>query len=55
MGVPALILAFILYLIVSLDLALYRKNYALSIVFLCYAIANLSYIWVGYFMKGSSS
>jgi len=55
MGVPALVLAFILYLIVALDLALYKKNYALSIVFVCYAIANLSYIWVGYFMKGNST
>jgi len=54
MGVPALVLASILYLIVSLDL-LYKKNYPLAIVFLCYAIANLSYIWVGYHMKGSNA
>jgi len=55
MGIPALVLAFILYVIVSLDLAINKKNYALSIVFLCYAIANLSYIWVGYYMKGDST
>jgi len=54
MGVSALILASMLYLIVSLDL-LYKKNYALAVVFLCYAIANLSYIWVGDYIKGGNT
>ena len=48
-----LILAFVLYLAVALDMAM-KKNYALGLVFLCYAIANLAYIWVGNYMKGSS-
>ncbi len=52
MGVWSLVAAFILYLIVSIDLA-QRKNYALAIVFFCYAIANLAYIWVGD-MKGTT-
>jgi len=52
MGAWALVLAFILYLIVAIDLA-QRKNYALAVVFLCYAVANLAYIWVGD-MKGSN-
>jgi hypothetical protein len=52
MGAWALVAAFVLYLIVSVDLA-QRKNYALALVFLCYAIANLAYIWVGD-MKGNS-
>lgn len=54
MGAWALILAFILYLIVALELA-YKKNYPLAIVFVCYAIANLAYIWVGDYMKGNDS
>jgi hypothetical protein len=55
MGAMALVLAFILYLIVALDLAINKKSYALAVVFLCYAIANLAYIWVGDFMKGNST
>ena len=54
MGLWALVLAFVLYLVVSLDLCL-KKNYALALVFLCYAIANLAYVWVGDYLKGSSS
>ena len=50
MGMWALVLAFILYLVVSLDLCI-KKNYALSLVFLCYAITNLAYIWVGGYLK----
>jgi len=53
MGVWALVLASILYLTVAIDLV-YKKNYALSVVFLCYAVANLAYIWVGNYMKGST-
>ena len=51
MGIWALVLAFILYLVVSVDLYI-KKNYALSLVFLCYAVANLAYIWVGDYLKG---
>ena len=54
MGILALILAFILYLIVSIDLAINKKNYALALVFLCYAITNLAYIWVGNYLKDSA-
>jgi len=53
MGAWALVLAFVLYLAVALDLA-NKKNYALAVVFLCYAIANLAYIWVGDYMKGNT-
>jgi len=55
MGATALVLAFVLYLIVALDLAINKKSYALAVVFLCYAIANLAYIWVGDFMRGNST
>ncbi len=51
MGATALILAFILYLVISIDFAVNKKDYALAIVFLCYAIANLAYIWVGGYLK----
>jgi len=54
MGVWALVIAFLLYLVVSIDLW-YKKNYALAVVFLCYAVANLAYIWVGDYLKGGSS
>lgn len=53
MGAWALVLAFILYLAVAVDLA-NKKNYPLAVVFLCYAIANLAYIWVGDYMKGNT-
>jgi hypothetical protein len=53
MGAIALVLAFVLYLIVAIDL-LSKKNYALSLVFVCYAVANLAYIWVGDYMKGNT-
>ena len=53
MGVWALVLAFVLYLVVAVDL-LYKKNYALAVVFLCYAVANLAYIWVGDYLKGDT-
>ena len=55
MGATALILAFILYMVVSIDLAISKKNYALALVFLCYAITNLAYIWVGGYMKGNGT
>lgn len=55
MGAWALVLAFILYTAVSLDLAINKKNYALALIFLCYAITNLAYIWVGGYMKGTST
>lgn len=51
MGIWALAIAFLLYLVVAGDL-FYKKNYALSVVFLCYAVANLAYIWVGDYLKG---
>ena len=53
MGAWALILAFILYFVVALEL-MYKKNYPLAIVFVCYAIANLAYIWVGDYIKGNN-
>ena len=53
MGAWALILAFLLYLAVALDLV-YKKNYPLALVFLCYAVANLAYIWVGDYTKGNT-
>jgi len=48
MGWWALILASILYLIVAIDLCI-KKNYPLSVVFLCYAVANIAYLWIGYY------
>ena len=53
MGAWALIFAFILYIIVALEMV-QKKNYALAVVFLCYAIANLAYIWVGDYLKGDT-
>jgi len=47
MGLYALILSTILYGVVSVDLV-YRKNYPLALVFLCYAVANVGYMWMGY-------
>ena len=47
MGWWALVLAFVLYLIVAIDLY-NKKNYPLAVVFLCYAIANIAYLWIGY-------
>ena len=55
MGATALILAFVLYMVVSIDLAVNKKNYPLALIFLCYAIANLGYIWVGDYMKGDGT
>lgn len=54
MGAWALVLAFLLYMVVSIDLYS-KKNYALALVFFCYAVTNLAYLWVGDYMKGSSS
>jgi len=53
MGAWALVLAFLLYTIVSVDLY-FKKNYALALVFFCYAITNLAYLWVGNYIKGST-
>jgi len=50
MGWWALILAFVLYLIVSVDL-LIKKNYPLSIIFFCYAITNIAYLWLAYYQE----
>ena len=47
MGVWALVLSTILYIIVGIDLTL-KKNYPLALVFVCYAVANVGYIWMGY-------
>lgn len=55
MGFWALILSTVLYLIITVDLALVRKNYALALIFFCYAVANIGYIWLGYTDKGVSS
>lgn len=54
MGAIALVLAFLLYLVVAIDLAFVKRNYSLALVFVCYAVANLAYIWVGDYMKGST-
>jgi len=50
MGFYALAISTILYVIVCIDL-LYRKNYPLALIFFCYALANLGYIWMGYIEK----
>jgi len=52
MGLWALILSTVLYLIVTADLAIARKNYALALIFFCYAVANVGYIWLGYTDRG---
>jgi len=54
MGLWALILSTVLYLIVVVDLVLVRKNYPLALIFLCYSVANVGYIWLGYMNKGHS-
>jgi|GEM_PF-3135079 hypothetical protein len=55
MGFWALILSTVLYLIVTADLALTKRNYPLALIFFCYAVANVGYMWMGYSDKGSSS
>jgi len=47
MGLWALVFSTFLYAIVSVDLTL-KKNYPLALVFTCYAVANVGYIWMGY-------
>ena len=54
MGLWALILSTVLYLIVTADLALAKKNYPLALIFFCYAVANVGYMWLGYSGKVSS-
>jgi hypothetical protein len=54
MGFWALLIASALYAIVSIDLAI-KNKYALSIIFLCYTIANLGYVWLAYYDKDGSS
>jgi hypothetical protein len=49
MGMWALILATILYGVTAFDLAVFRKNYPMSIVFVSYAIANLCYVYMAYY------
>jgi hypothetical protein len=53
MGLWALILSTGLYLIVTADLALAKKNYPLALIFFCYAVANVGYMWLGYTVRGS--
>ena len=53
MGFWALILSTVLYLIETVDLALIKKNYALALIFFCYAVANVGYVWLGYTDRGS--
>lgn len=53
MGMWALILASLLYAIVAGDLA-FKKQYALSVIFFCYFVANIGYLWIAYFEKGST-
>ena len=43
MGVPALILGILLYIVVAYDFYS-KKNYPLCLVFLCYALANVGFI-----------
>jgi hypothetical protein len=50
MGLWALALSSVLYSVVFIDLAMKRK-YPLSLIFLCYTIANLGYIWLAYYEK----
>jgi hypothetical protein len=47
MGFWALLLSAGLYAIVSVDLFI-KKRHALGIVFLCYAVANIAYIYIAY-------
>lgn len=47
MGITALIAAIILYCIVATDLAI-KKDYAMSMVFGCYALSNVGFIWKMY-------
>jgi hypothetical protein len=54
MGLWALILSTILYLIVVVDLALTKKNYPLALIFFCYAVANVGYMWLGYSDRSST-
>jgi len=53
MGFWALVISTILYFIVSIDLCI-KKNYPLALVFSCYAIANIAYIWMAYYKGGES-
>ena len=53
MGLWALIISSVLYGIVCIDLVV-KKNYPLALIFLCYTVANIGYIWLGYLNKGMS-
>ncbi len=44
MGPVALILGIILYIIVAIDFYK-REDYPLCLVFICYAVANIGFIW----------
>jgi len=48
MGAYALIASTILYGVVAIDLII-KKNIPLAICFICYGIANLAYLWMGYY------
>ena len=54
MGFWALIISTLLYLIVTADLAFVKKNYALALIFFCYSVANVGYIWLGYVNRSST-
>ena len=50
MGFWALAISTVLYGIVCADLVI-EKNYPLALIFLCYAIANIGYIWLAYYKQ----
>jgi len=51
LGYWALIISSILYAVVTIDFAI-KKEYPLALIFFCYTLANIGYIWLGYFNKG---
>ena len=53
MGFWALILSTVLYLIVTADFVFVKKNYPLALIFFCYTVANVGYMWLGYNNKDS--
>ena len=48
MGAWALLTATVLYGVVAVDL-LIKKDWPLATCFVCYTIANVAYLWMGYY------
>lgn len=53
MGIVALILAIILYLVIGID-NLLKKDYPHSLMWVCYALANVALLWYELQKRGNN-